>query len=147
MAMTDPHAALERLVEIFCAFWSRDSAVGRLHDAMATDPEFAAALVERNERRRKAVGTLVGRMAGKVTSRRSRQDAIDLIFALTSYAMFAMLSKSRSAGEVRALVKSACRGVLQSLLPERPAAPSFRGDSPFGRPGMIKRIGPKARRD
>src|SRR5207237_9663991 len=69
MAMTDPHAALERLVEIFCAFWSRDSAVGRLHDAMATDPEFAAALVERNERRRKAVGTLVGRMAGKVTSR------------------------------------------------------------------------------
>jgi AcrR family transcriptional regulator len=121
MAMADPRVALERLVEIFCAFWSRDSAVGRLHDAMATDPEFAAALVERNERRRKAVGVLVGRMAGKITSR-SRQDAVDLIFALTSYAMFAMLSKGRSAGEVRALVKSACRGVLHSLLPERPAA-------------------------
>ena len=122
MAMADPRAALDRLIDIFCAFWSRDGAVGRLHDAMATDPEFAAALVERNERRRKAVGALVGRIAGKTASRRSRQDAVDLIFALTSYAMFAMLSKGRSAGEVRAVVKSACRGVLHSLLPERPAA-------------------------
>src|SRR5438105_2411014 len=55
MAMPDPHAALDRLIEIFCAFWSRDPAVGRLHDAMATDPEFAQAIVERNERRRRAL--------------------------------------------------------------------------------------------
>src|SRR5712672_3379232 len=52
-AVSDPHAALDRLVEIFCAFWNRDPAVGRLHEAMATDPEFAQALLERNERRRK----------------------------------------------------------------------------------------------
>src|SRR3982074_2332534 len=52
MATPDPRAALDRLVEIFCAFWSRDPAVGRLHEAMATDPEFAQALTERNERRR-----------------------------------------------------------------------------------------------
>src|SRR5438045_6467107 len=32
MAMADPRAALDRMVEIFCGFWSRDSAVGRLHD-------------------------------------------------------------------------------------------------------------------
>lgn len=51
MAMADPRAALDRMVEIFCAFWSRDSAVARLHDAMATDPEFAEAVRERNERR------------------------------------------------------------------------------------------------
>jgi len=48
MAMSDPHAALDRLVEIFCAFWNRDPAVGRLHEAMATDPEFAQALIGRN---------------------------------------------------------------------------------------------------
>src|SRR3979409_573775 len=52
MAMPDPHAALDRLVEIFCAFWSRDPAVGRLHEAMGTDPEFAPALIERKESRR-----------------------------------------------------------------------------------------------
>src|SRR3954470_16120294 len=28
MAMPDPCAALDRVVEIFCAFWSRDPAVG-----------------------------------------------------------------------------------------------------------------------
>jgi len=38
MAITDPRAALDRLVEIFCAFWNRDPAIGRLHEAMATDP-------------------------------------------------------------------------------------------------------------
>jgi hypothetical protein len=65
MAMPDPRAALDRLVEIFCAFWSRDPAVGRLHEAMATDPEFAQALIERNERRRKIIDVLVGRIARK----------------------------------------------------------------------------------
>ena len=122
MAMADPRAALDRLVEIFCAFWSGDPAVGRLHDAMATDPEFAAALTERNERRRKALKVLFERMAGKTASRRGRQNAVDLTFALTSYAMYAMLSKDRSAGEACALVKSACRGLLESQLQERLAA-------------------------
>src|SRR5438128_8280396 len=28
MAMADPPAALDRLIEIFCAFWSRDPAIG-----------------------------------------------------------------------------------------------------------------------
>src|SRR6266403_4963915 len=75
MAMPDPNAALHRLVEIFCAFWNRDPAVGRLHEAMATDPEFAQALIGRNERRRKTVDVLVGRIDGKTTSPRSRRDA------------------------------------------------------------------------
>jgi AcrR family transcriptional regulator len=116
MAMADPRAALDRLVEIFCAFWNRDPAVGRLHEAMATDPEFAQALGERNERRRKAFKVLVGRIAAKSVSPRARRDAVDLIFALTSFAMFAMLSRNRSSEEVCALIKSACRGALDPLL-------------------------------
>ena len=96
MEMSDPRAALDRLVEIFCAFWNRDPAVGRLHEAMATDPEFAQALLERNERRRKTFDALVRRVAGKTASPRARQDAVDMIFALTSFAMFAMLSRDRS---------------------------------------------------
>src|SRR3984893_14073550 len=96
MEMPDPRAALDRLVEIFCAFWNRDPAVGRLHEAMATDPEFAQALGERNERRRKAFKVLVGRIAAKSVSPRARRDAVDLIFALTSLAMFAMLSRECS---------------------------------------------------
>lgn len=115
MAMPDPRAALDALVEIFCAFWSRDPAVGRLHDAMATDPEFASALIARNERRRKALTVLVDRMAAKAASRRSRQDAVDMIFALTSYPMFAMLLRGRSTGEVCDLVRSACHRTIEPL--------------------------------
>jgi AcrR family transcriptional regulator len=116
MAMADPRAALDRLIEIFCAFWNRDPAVGRLHEAMATDPEFAQALGERNERRRKAFKVLVGRIAAKSVSPRARRDAVDLIFALTSLAMFAMLSRNRSSEEVCTLIKSACRSALDPLL-------------------------------
>src|SRR3981081_531202 len=116
MALPDPRAALDRLVEIFCAFWSRDPAVGRLHEAMATDPEFAQALLERNERRRKTFAVLGRCRAGKAAPPRARQDAVDMIFALTSFAMFAMLGKDRSADEVCALLKSACRSALAPLL-------------------------------
>jgi AcrR family transcriptional regulator len=115
MAMADPHAALDRLVEIFCGFWQHDPAIGRLHEAMAIDPEFASALIERNERRRKGLTVLVERIAGKAASRRTRQDAVDTIFALTSYAMFAMLSPGRSANDACHLVQSACRSALEPL--------------------------------
>src|SRR6195256_3256959 len=122
MAMSNPRAALDRLVEIFCAFWNRDPAVGRLHEATATDPEFAQALIERNERRRKMVDVLVGRIAEKKVSSRARQDAVDIIFALTSFAMFAMLSQHRSVDEVGVLVKSACRSALDPLIPDTRSA-------------------------
>jgi AcrR family transcriptional regulator len=115
MAMADPHAALDRLVAIFCGFWRHDPAVGRLHEAMAIDPEFAAALTERNERRRKGLTVLIERIAGKAASRRARQDAVDTIFALTSYAMFAMLSPGRSANDACRLVQSACRAALLGI--------------------------------
>ena len=119
MAMSDPRAALDRLVEIFCAFWNRDPAVGRLHEAMATDPEFAQALIGRNERRRETVNVLVGRIAGKTAPPRARRGAVDMIFALTSFAMFAMLRRDRSVDDVCALLKTACRNALEPLLPDR----------------------------
>jgi hypothetical protein len=66
MALVDPRAALDRLIEIFRGFWSGDEAVGRLHDAAAADAEFAQALAARHERRRNAIKVLVERMAPKV---------------------------------------------------------------------------------
>src|SRR5262245_43938717 len=56
MRIADPDAALRQLVEVFCTFWASDPGLGGLHDAAAADPEFAAALTERNERRRRAFG-------------------------------------------------------------------------------------------
>jgi len=115
MAMPDPLLALDRVIEIFSSFWARDAAIGRLHEAMATDPEFADALLERNERRRKLARMLVGRLAAKTVSRRAREDAVDMIFALTSYPMFGMLNRGRSTGEVRQLVQTACRAAVDPL--------------------------------
>jgi AcrR family transcriptional regulator len=122
MAMPDPYLALDRVVEIFCGFWNQDSAVGRLHEAMATDPEFAQALLERNERRRKTFNALVERIAGKAASPRARQDTVDMIFALTSFPMFAMLRRDRSVADLSELLKAACRSALDRLLSaDRPA--------------------------
>ncbi|KJC43637.1 transcriptional regulator [Bradyrhizobium sp. LTSP885] len=115
MTMSDPRAALDRMVEVFCGFWSRDSAVGRLHDAMATDPDFAEAVRERNERRRKGLTVLIGRIAGQDAPAQARKDAVDLIFALTSYPTFASLSVGRSRDEVCRLVQEASHAALAPL--------------------------------
>ncbi len=115
MAMPDPRMALDRLVEIFCLFWSWDSAIGRLQEAMSVDPELARALIERNERRRKTLEVLVARIIGRKASSRARQDAVDMIFALTSYAMFAMLRSNRATDEACMLIKSACSRALDPL--------------------------------
>ena len=116
MAMTDPRAALDRLVEIFCHFWSWDAAIGRLEQAMSIDPEFAEVLTERNQRRRKALEILVTRLSGRNASPVARQDAVDMIFALTSYPMYATLRGNRASDEACRLIKSACGRALDPLL-------------------------------
>lgn len=116
----DPREGLMRLAEVFCDFWSGDAAVGRLHDAMATDPDLARALSERNERRRRAVTALLERMQLPATAGQ-RRDAADLIFALTSYPMFRLLSGGRSAAGACALIKAACSDALDRLTARPPA--------------------------
>jgi AcrR family transcriptional regulator len=110
----DPRKGFLRLAEVFCDFWSGDAAVGRLHEAMATDPELAQALSERNERRRRAVKALLERMQVPATAGQ-RRDAADLIFALTSYPMFRLLSGGRSAAETRVLIQAVCNDTLDRL--------------------------------
>lgn len=114
MAMRDPAAAIEKLVQIFCEFWDHDPAIGRLSEAAGSDPEFAQAVNERNERRRKALSVLAGRLvqSGKMEKRRA-QDLVDLIFALTSYPMFALLrAHRRPASAVCELIQQSCRAAL-----------------------------------
>jgi AcrR family transcriptional regulator len=115
MAMADPRTALDRLVEIFCDFWNWDAAIGRLQQEMSADPELARALIERNERRRKTLEFLVARAARPNASSGARQDAVDMIFALTSYPMFAMLRSNRATDEACMLIKSACSRALDPL--------------------------------
>src|SRR5262249_32121817 len=54
MAGSDPQAGLLQVIAIFCDFWSFGcDALGPLHAAGASDPEFGASVRERNERRRR----------------------------------------------------------------------------------------------
>ena len=115
MAMADPRAALDRVVAIFCTFWSHDPAIGGLNQAIATDPEFGDTLVERNERRRELLTALVSRIAEKPSARRAVRDAVDLIFVLTSYPTFAALSPQRPTEEVCRLLQTACHAALDKL--------------------------------
>jgi hypothetical protein len=68
-SIRDRDLALDRVIEIFCDFWSSDAAIGRLHDATALDPEFAQAVAERNERRRELIRVLIRRMAPNMEGR------------------------------------------------------------------------------
>ncbi|MDB5763673.1 MAG: TetR/AcrR family transcriptional regulator [Herminiimonas sp.] len=116
MAMSDPRAALHQLISIFCEFWGSDSAVGQLHDAIALDPEFAQALAERNERRRYAITNLIRRLKPKsVSHSHTSRDCVDLIFSLTSYATFRLLSRDRTIAAVEAIVREACDAALDRL--------------------------------
>jgi AcrR family transcriptional regulator len=115
MTMTDPRAALDRVIEIFCNFWSHDPAIGGLNQAVATDPEFGDSLVERNERRRELLTELLSRIAGKRATKRALHDAADLIFVLTSYPTFAALSPQRSTEDVCRLLQTTCHAAIDGL--------------------------------
>lgn len=115
MTMADPRAALDRVVAIFCTFWSRDPAIGGLNQAVATDPEFGDSLVERNERRRELLTALVSRIVEKPAAKHTVRDAVDMIFVLTSYPTFAALSPQRSTEEVCRLLQTACHAAVDRL--------------------------------
>jgi AcrR family transcriptional regulator len=97
MADPNPHTGLERLVAIFCDFWSaRGGAARRLLDAAVRDPELGDSLRARNERRRQALSVLLGRMVqrGDLAPGAVRE-TVDVLFALTSVEFFAELKIGR----------------------------------------------------
>jgi AcrR family transcriptional regulator len=113
MTNPDPQKGLGRLIEIFCEFWASDPGLGRLHDEAAFDPEFAAVLSKRNERRRRAITTLLSRMEVKAAA---RADLIDALFTLTSQQVYRSLSSSgRSASAICNLVSQLCGAAIKTL--------------------------------
>lgn len=118
LTLPDPLQGLDAVIDRFCEFWSSDEAIARLHDAMATDAEFATALAARHERRRKLLQSLMKRLLPADAPARQRRDAVDFVHAMTSFAMYRQLGANRSADAVAALIKTSCRAVLDA--PTRP---------------------------
>jgi AcrR family transcriptional regulator len=109
MTLADPAAGLARLIEIFCGFWDGDAKLVRaLLAAAASDPELDVSLDERNERRRRAIAVLVDRMvANSTVGASAKRDLVDVLFVLSSFAVYAQLSVGRRRDEVCRLIQAA----------------------------------------
>jgi len=111
MTQPDPRQGLRQAIELLCAFWGANPSFARLHDAAAADPEFAEALAMRNERRRKVFDQLLSRMTGPEAAKR---DCSDLIFGMTTMAMFRQLSVGRTPAEVARVLNDAVEAILRA---------------------------------
>lgn len=119
MADPNPHAALNRVVDIFCDFWSVDpGALWRLHAAGAIDSKFEASVRARNERRRQVFSALINRLApGERLGAQTRADLIDVLFALTSFPFFSQLtSGGRTKDAARCLIQALAADALRRTL-------------------------------
>ncbi len=107
----DARAGIDQAIDVLCDFWGRRPAFARLHDAAAVDPEFAEAIAARNERRRLVFNRLLDRLNGDTAA---KLEASDLIFGLTSMAMFRSLSATRTPEELAGTLKMAVGAILDA---------------------------------
>jgi AcrR family transcriptional regulator len=117
MAETDPLVALRRLVEIFCGFWGSDQeALASLHAATSGDAEFKTSLRGRNERRRKAISVLVGRLVprGDIEPPAAKE-LTDLLFVMTSFQTYAELATGRAPDAACALIQRTVADAVRHL--------------------------------
>ena len=117
MADPDPHAGLMRLIAIFCDFWAANRAtIGRLAAVGRDDPELEESLRDRNERRRRALSVLVGRMAQRShASALATDDVVDILFALTGFQFYTELQRgTRPSAEVSKLIRILAEELLQA---------------------------------
>lgn len=103
--------ALDRLVEVFGRFWTVHRQVHRgLAVAAAQDPDLAAALAQRNERRRRGLAELLRRMPAKHVAALPRDDVLQALFVLLSFSTFdALASEGRSPEEIVPMVQRIVR--------------------------------------
>lgn len=108
MSGTDAEALLEGYVRVFTGFWSTDRLLlRRIRGIAAFDPEFAAALEGRNQRRRITAPRVVERLAalrGRNVAKEAR--LADALYAMTSFEYFDVLADAvgSEAGAADALV-------------------------------------------
>jgi AcrR family transcriptional regulator len=127
-----PLDALAALIDAFCHFWESDRVVlRRLRGLAVVDPEVEQGLRARDARRREGLRAMMARLdARPAQGPLERAEILDVIFVLTSFETFDMLSwQERSAQQVTALVKKL---VLAALGPDHggippPAAGRTRG--------------------
>lgn len=118
---TDPDEALRLLVAAFAAFWSADRpAMRRLRALAALDPDVAAVITARDERRRHALHALLERR----TDVADPDHALRVAHLLTSFETYDALlaAHQRPSEAVPTIVE-----LITSALRESPVTPAHRG--------------------
>jgi AcrR family transcriptional regulator len=113
----EPRGALDELIAAFAGFWHTDRIVIRRIRALAAiDPDFEQAVRARDERRREALRTILGRFAKRdnCPSLASTQELIDVLHTLTSFETFDQLAGTKHhPEEVVPLICRLSHAVLQ----------------------------------
>ena len=113
----DPRAALDEFIRVFGRFWEANRlTTRRLRALAALDGEFARVVRARDERRRKGLGVIVGRMAeGDGHLAAARDELVELLFALIGFENFdALAGPTRSCSDVVPLVQRVARAAIAS---------------------------------
>jgi AcrR family transcriptional regulator len=113
---SDPLAALDRFIEVLARFYASDRVLlRRLRGLAAVDRDFAAGIRGRDDRRRKGLSVLLGRIAQQ---RGCPLDigfdrSVDVLHTLTSFETFDQLARrGRGTAEVADIVRRLSRAEL-----------------------------------
>ena len=119
-ANPDPLVVLDQYVAIFGRFWTVSrGAHRRLRAAALHDPELAAAIAARNERRRKGVTELLRRLGDRARPAVARADVVNVIHVLLSFDTFNDIAgPDRTPDDVVPTMRRIIRAVL-GLVPDR----------------------------
>jgi AcrR family transcriptional regulator len=113
---SDPLAALDRFIEVLARFYASDRVLlRRLRGLAAVDRDFAAGIRGRDDRRRKGLSVLLGRIA----QQRGRpldigfDRSVDVLHTLTSFETFDQLARrGRGTAEVADILRRLSRAEL-----------------------------------
>ena len=113
-ALEDPRAAFDAFIGILGRFWTYSRrAHGRLRAAAIDDPELAAAMLGRNERRRAAITELVKRLAPHMTPIVPRAEVVNVLYVLLGFDSFdAIAGPSRTPTDVVPIMRRLAHAVL-----------------------------------
>jgi AcrR family transcriptional regulator len=121
-ALEDPVAAFDAVIAVLGRFYSENRpTLKRVHAVAGTDPDLGAAIRKRNDRRRRAVETLVQRLDDDFRPTVPDAELVTTLNVLVGFETFdALAGEGRMPADVVPLIRRLVRGVIGA--PSRPKA-------------------------
>jgi AcrR family transcriptional regulator len=112
MESADSADALDGVIDAFARFWEGDRVLmRRIRGMAALDDDIAAALADRDARRRQAFGAILDRTPGTPTGP-ARDDVLDALTALASFTTYDLLAERRPRPAVVRILRHLARAAL-----------------------------------